>query len=163
MRLEHTHTHLRLSSSADNVRTRTQKHHDDRSGARASRKGRPHDRYGDDVFFFFFLKYTSVVCVFVLLFIARMETHLKMYSFAVWNYTSSQWVRVRRGSSGLRPLHCTALFVTKNPRSPRVLSAAASSTVGRGGSRSTSQSSLCPAPRAPAATRTRQNKASSDS
>ena len=38
---------------------------------------------------------------------------------------------------------CPGVFVTKNPRSPRVWSAAASSRGGRVGNRSTSQSSLC--------------------
>lgn len=54
-----------------------------------------------------------------------------------------QFYQVPRGTG---ELHCTrysGFFVTKNPHSPRVWSAGVSSKVGRGGSRSTTQSSLC--------------------
>lgn len=54
-----------------------------------------------------------------------------------------QFSQVPCGTEGLRYTRYPGFFVTKNPHSPRVWSADVSSRVGRGGSRSTSQSSLC--------------------
>lgn len=58
--------------------------------------------------------------------------------------SSDRFVRVfPRGTGGLLCAQRPRVFVTKNPRSRGVWSAGVSSRVGRGESRSTSQSSLC--------------------
>lgn len=64
------------------------------------------------------------------------------YSWAMFGHRIS-FMRFLAALEGPRCTHYPGFVVTKNPHSPRVWSAGVSSKVGRGGSRSTSQSSLC--------------------
>lgn len=70
-----------------------------------------------------------------------LSTTLEQCSVIDSGLSGSSWHGV--GGGGSTWSRYPGLFVTKNPHSPTVWSAGASSKVGRGGSQSTAQSSLC--------------------